>query len=131
MARPTLTVLAAALVLALAAGTTQAAKAKKVETQVEIELARYTGMGTALFLGDVHSRKSKCERAREVTLVHMTVGAAAATRTDGTGDWELTPSMSEAPEGFYTAEVARKKIKKGDKKIVCKAATSNEVALAD
>jgi hypothetical protein len=130
MARPTLTVLATALVLALAAGTTQAAKAKKVETQVEIELARYTG-NTALFLGDVHSRKSKCERAREVTLVHGTAGAVATTRTDGTGDWELTPSSSEAPEGFYTAEVARKKIKKGEKKIICKAATSNEVALAD
>jgi hypothetical protein len=133
--RRALILLATTLVLGLAVGTTQAAKTKKVVTDAEIELGRHTGMGTVLFLGDVHSPKPKCEKSREVTLVYQGpvpgFGAIETTTTDRTGDWELTPSTLDAPDGSYAAEVSRKRIKKGEKRLVCKAATSNEVVLAD
>jgi hypothetical protein len=131
-ARTALIVLATTLVLGLAVGTTQAAKAKKVATDVEIELGTHTGMGTVRFLGDVHSQKPKCEKGRQVTIVYRGpapgFGAVETTTTDHTGDWEVTPSTLDAPDGAYTAEASRKKAKK---KIVCKAATSNEVVVAD
>jgi hypothetical protein len=133
--RTALILLATGLVLGLAVGTTQAAKAKKVATKVEIELGINTGMGTVRFLGDVHSQKSKCEKGRQVAIVYRGpepgFGVVATTTTDRTGDWELTPSQVDAPDGPYTAEASRKKIKKGEKKVVCKAATSNEVVIAD
>ena len=76
-------------------------------------------------MGNVYAKKPKCVRNREVTLfyteggVHQSVGA---TTTDNTGDWALRPEPEEL--GAYRPEVAKKKVGKGDKKLVCKAAIS-------
>jgi hypothetical protein len=44
-------------------------------------------------------------------------------KTDATGDWEVRFDDS-LPEGDYAVEVQRKKIKKGDRKLICKGTTS-------
>jgi hypothetical protein len=130
--------LAIVLTLGLMAGTTQASskKAKKVATEAEVEGIRDAGVGGQItFYGDVHSRRSKCEKGRDVTVVYNGpfpgphfVGTA---KTDQTGDWELTRSISGLSEGDYAVEVDRKTIKKGDKKLVCKATTSPDKEIGD
>jgi hypothetical protein len=128
--RPVTVTLASLLALAFAPGPAQAAS-KKISTEAEIEFATYTAFSTAEFLGDVHSRRSKCERGRKVTLIHATNGAVASTRTDRTGDWELTLPLASANEGEHVIKVSRKRIKRGGKVLVCKPAISDEVVLAD
>jgi hypothetical protein len=124
--------LAVVLSLGLAAGA-QAAKAKRVGTEIEIEGTRYTpSTNTLTFVGDVSSPKTKCEKRREVT-IHYNGPAppddVAEGLTDHTGDFELGVSNSGLPGGEFVAEVARRKIKKGDTKLVCKAATSSTFIL--
>jgi hypothetical protein len=119
-------VLGAAIVLTLglAVPASQAAKAKKIASEVEISGLSIPG-STVLMVGDVHSRKPKCERKRDVT-VFFDDGSGretlASTTTDRTGDWEIVPGPFA--DGDYVAEVDSKKITKGDKKIVCKADAS-------
>jgi hypothetical protein len=127
MRRTALTLLLAALTVALVAGAAQAAKPKKLGSLIEIELTEFgfKGSGSAEFFGDVHSSKNKCERNREVT-VRNAEEQLGTVRTDRTGDWELALPMPPGPDP-YVAEVARRKIKKGEKTIVCKAAESAPV----
>jgi hypothetical protein len=121
--------LAIVLTLGLAVSASQAAKPKKIKTEAEVEGIRNVDVGGMItFFGDVHSLRSKCEKRRDVTVVYNGpepdphfVGTAT---TDETGDWELTRDISGLSEGNYAVEVARKKFKKGDKKLVCKATTS-------
>jgi hypothetical protein len=131
-----LAILVAALVPLLAVGTGQAAEPKRFATVAEIEFATYIGGGAATrFIGDVHSQKPRCEKRRELTLIYRLPDggddAVASTTTDRTGDWALTLSPSDTPDGEYVVKVARRKIKKAAKKIVCKGATSQEAVLAD
>jgi len=120
--------LAIVLALGVAAGVSQAAKAKKAKTEIEIEEIRFVS-GAYEFFGDVHSKKPKCEKGRDVTLVHLGPPPApepvlGTDTTDATGDWEIPPSTVHA--GKYVVEVARKRTGKGDKKLICKPATSPE-----
>jgi hypothetical protein len=102
-----------------------AAKAKKVESVVEIDgwgpPNTYDG-----FVGDVHSRKPKCERNRLVTLYYEGTEAGTDT-TDETGDWEIEVVFIGDDPYFVTVD--RKVIKKGGKKLVCKADTSPSAQL--
>jgi poly(3-hydroxybutyrate) depolymerase len=126
MRRAGLLCVAVALSLGLAAGTTHAAKAKKVASQVDIDgINQPPPDFHVTFVGNVYSKKAKCVRNREVTIYytegggHELVGTAT---TDATGDWQLDPDST--PSGNYEAEVARKRVKKAGKKLVCKAAVS-------
>jgi hypothetical protein len=119
-----------ALVLTLGVGVSasHAAKAKKVKTEAEIEEIRFVS-GALEFFGDVHSKKPKCEKGRDVTLVHLGPPPApepvlGTDTTDATGDWEIPPSTVYG--GNYVVEVERKRIGKGDRKLICKPATSPE-----
>jgi hypothetical protein len=119
-----------ALVLALGfwMAASHAAKPKKAKTEVEIEEIRIVS-GEVEFFGDVHSKKPKCEKGRDVALVHRGPPPApepvlGTDTTDGTGDWEIRPSTVHA--GNYVVDVDRKRTGKGDKKLICKPATSPE-----
>jgi hypothetical protein len=129
MRRAILIGLAAALTLSLGVGTAQAAKAKKLSTQIEIEGLAPNAEFT--FIGDVHSRKNKCERNRTVTLFYSAGGGkfedVGTDITDHTGDWEISPNL--VGENRFYATVDKKKIGQGDKKVVCKAAQSPEFQL--
>jgi hypothetical protein len=117
--------LAIVLTLALGATASQAAKAKKIASEVEISGLYIPPASSLYMVGDVHSRKPKCERKRDVT-VFFDDGSGretlASATTDRTGDWEIVPGPLS--DGDYIAEVASKKITKGNKKIVCKADSS-------
>jgi hypothetical protein len=116
-------ILVSALALALVAGPVHADKGKKVRSQIEIEWFDGGGPQVVMF-GDVHSKKNKCERNREVTL---TVGGAfiGTDTTDRTGDWEI-PADLEFNDPFI-ASVEKRTVGRGDKKLVCKAAESPPV----
>jgi hypothetical protein len=136
MRRVALIGLATALIFGLGIGVTQAAKAKKLATKIEIEGFEFPGGPVLRFFGDVHSPKNKCERNREVTLRNTgppkgSSEEVGTVTTDHTGDWEVDVGFEDLTAGPYIANVARKKIKKGDKKIVCKAATSEPFELED
>lgn len=119
MRRVALALLAAVLALGLAAGAANAAKGKKVRSQVEIEWFEFVG-GYRMF-GDVHSKKTKCERNRTVTL-EVSGEFIGTGRTDRTGDWAI-PADLDFNEPFI-ASVEKKTTGTGDKKLVCKAAES-------
>jgi hypothetical protein len=125
--------LAILLAAALAAAGSHAAEKKKLATQIEIE--NYELNGEVTFIGDVHSKKNKCERRRSVTIRHVgSVGpdideTLGTVTTDQTGDYVLEHEFDGIDSGPYVADVERKKIKKGDKKLVCKAATSGSIEL--
>jgi hypothetical protein len=119
MRSATLILLATTLVLVLAIGSAQADKAEKVKSQVEIEWYGFDG-GYFLF-GDVHSKKNKCERNREVT-VKVAGQSSASGTTDRTGDWSV-PIDLDFNEPFV-ASVEKRAVGKGGKKLVCKAADS-------
>jgi hypothetical protein len=126
--------LAIVLTLGVVVTASQAAKTKKVATEGEVEGFRYPG-GELEFYGDVHSRKSKCEKGREVTLLYhgpqpVDDPVVGTDVTDGTGDWEVR-SPEFALEGNYAVEVARKKVGRGDKKLVCKATVSPDTLIED
>jgi hypothetical protein len=112
-----------ALALALAAGPVHADKAKKVRSEVEIEWFDGAGAQVVMF-GDVHSKKNKCERKREVTLTVSGMFLGADT-TDRTGDWGI-PTDLDFNDPFI-ASVEKRTIGKGDKKLVCKGAESPPV----
>jgi hypothetical protein len=122
-------ILVAVLACGLTVSSAHAAAAKKLTTQSEIEGIEFLGMTGFKFIGDVHSKKNKCERGREVTIRNAdpppgedeTVGTV---RTDGTGDFELIVTSGLSPGPFF-ADVARKRITKGAGKIVCKKTTSD------
>jgi hypothetical protein len=119
--------LAVALSFGLAAGPAHA-KAKKVDSVVEID-----GWGPPAtydrFVGDVHSRKPKCERNRAVTMYYEEPGAdlvVGAGVTDETGDWTIQPVFAGEDDPYYVI-VDRKKVGTGKKKLVCKEDTSPSV----
>jgi hypothetical protein len=119
--------LAIALTLGLAVPASQAAKAKKVDSEVEVEGWYYPPPEYHWTLvGDVHAKTNKCEKGREVTILGLDSatddGVVQGTvTTDGTGDWEFDiQDLDFKP--YHAAEVERKKIIKANgKKIVCKA----------
>jgi hypothetical protein len=51
--------------------------------------------------------------------------------TDHTGDWAVDRGDLKIAGGGYEAELDKRKIKKGDKKIVCKADVSPIFVLAE
>jgi hypothetical protein len=120
--------LAIVLTLGLAVSASQAAKPKKVATEAEIEFVDAEPSGTT-FKGDISSRKPKCEKGRDVTVIYTgsfpgvddPVGTAT---TDRTGDWILSRPNTGLAVGTYVIDVDRRKIKMGDKQIICKATTS-------
>jgi hypothetical protein len=119
--------LAIVLTLGLAVPASQAAKSKKVASEVEVEGWHYPPPDYDWTLvGDVHAKKNKCEKGRTVTILGLDSetddGSAQGTvTTDETGDWEF--NLSEVDfTAYHAAEVERKKITKANgKKIVCKA----------
>jgi hypothetical protein len=106
----------------------EAAKAKKVATEIEIEGVRPNfSVNTYTFVGDVHAAKTKCEKRRSVTLRYAGPDPAFdvdEVKTDRTGDFEITASTTELEGGDYVAVVDRRKLKQGDRKLTCRAATS-------
>jgi hypothetical protein len=115
--------LAIVLTLGLGLPASQAAKTKKVASEVDIDGFR-PGPPAFTFVGNVYAKKPKCVRNRTVTVfrteggTHELVGTSTS---DETGDWELADS---AGSGDYEVEVAKRKVKKGDKKLICKADVS-------
>jgi hypothetical protein len=111
------------LALGLAAGTTHAAKAKKVASEVDFYGVDMPPGHQVQFVGNVYAKKPKCVRNRSVTIfftakaetIRKSIGTVT---TDKTGDWRIEPETS--PVGTYEAEVAKKKVKKHGKKLVCK-----------
>jgi hypothetical protein len=111
------------LVLGLAVGSSQAAKAKKVASSVDID--GFANEPEFSFVGNVYAKKAKCVRNREVTVFFTDEGAhdpVGTTTTDQTGDWVFPAETLEI--GDYEAEVAKKRVGKGEKKLVCKAGVS-------
>jgi hypothetical protein len=120
--------LAIVLIAGLAIASPATGKAKRITSEVEID-----GLGPPTtynsFVGDVHSRKSKCERNRTVTLYYEEAGQTeqlGSDTTDETGDWVL-PIVVIGDDPYYVV-VDRKKVGKGDKKLICKADTSPRAA---
>jgi hypothetical protein len=118
--------LAIVLTLGLAVTASQAAKAKKVDSEVEVDGWKFPPPNFDFTLvGDVYSKKNKCEKGRAITVYAydqptdepVEVGTAT---TDRTGDWELEP-IDPGANNYHSASVARKKIGHGDKKLICKA----------
>jgi hypothetical protein len=114
------------LSLGLAAGTAHAAKAKKVSSEVDIDgINQPPPDFEVTFVGNVYAKKAKCVRNRTVTIYYTEGGKrelVGTATTDATGDWQLDPDST--PSGNYEAEVARKKVKKRGKKLVCKSDVS-------
>jgi hypothetical protein len=118
-------ILASALALALVAGPVHADKGKKVRSQIEIEWFEGSGSPLVMF-GDVHSKKNKCERKREVTLT-VSGTLIGTDTTDPTGDWEI-PADLEFNDPFV-ASIEKRTTGRGDKKLVCKSADSPEFVI--
>jgi hypothetical protein len=118
--------LAIVLSFGLAAGPAHAAKAKKVASEVDIDgVVQRAPNFFVTFVGNVYAKKPKCVRNRVVTIYYTEGGDrefVGTATTDATGDWELAPDST--PGGDYEAEVAKRKVRKGGKKIVCKADVS-------
>lgn len=120
------------LLLGLAVGPSQAAKPKKAKTEAEIEGQRFFVGNISEIFGDVHSKKSKCEKGRTVTLTYVGPNPPSdpvigTDTTDATGDWAVDTSGPVLPGvGPYVVEVGRKKFGGGQKKLICKRATSPE-----
>ena len=122
--------LAIVLTLGGVAGTSQAAKGKKVKTEVEIEGVTYLDAPPrAVYFGDVHALKSKCERRRHVTVYYDNdpgpgddIVEVGEDTTDRTGDFEV--SVELIGESAYHAIVDKRKVGKAEKRLVCKKATS-------
>jgi hypothetical protein len=117
--------LAIVLTLGLAVTASHAAKAKRVASEVEVSGWHFLA-GDATFVGDVHSKKSKCEKGRAITVYAYDDPTddpteVGTTATDGTGDWELDPPDMGVPNNYHSASVDRKKVRRGDKKLICKA----------
>jgi hypothetical protein len=125
-----LTCLTAALALGLAVGGAHAAKAKKVQTKIEIEGSEFREPPpTQVYFGDVHAKKNKCERNRHVTVYYDTEDGPGEDfqpigedDTDHTGDFEVGVGL--IGDDAYYATVDKKRIGQGDKKVVCKGAQS-------
>jgi hypothetical protein len=131
MKRAAVVGLAIALTLGLAVSASQAAKPKKAKTEAEVEGLRFFPGGLSEAFGDVHSKKSKCEKGREVRLVFVgpkpigdpLIGTA---KSDRTGDWVVDTTGLTLQPGPYVAEVERKRVGSGGKKLTCKGTTSPE-----
>jgi hypothetical protein len=127
-----LSVLVFALVtcLAVSAVTVQAAKTK-VKTTVSVDFSgKFSGGGATgnpyspynpvtfegAFSGKVKGKKG-CKKNRKVTIS----GGIGSDKSDSSGNY--TVDIHAVPAvGDYTATVKKKKITKGDKKIICKKA---------
>jgi hypothetical protein len=119
------------LALVLAAPASTAAKPKKVASEVDID-----GWDSQppdfefTFVGNVYSKQPKCVRNREVTVfVASNPDPVGTATTDHTGEWRSAPDTLVAG-GTYEAHVAKKKVRKRGKKLVCTADTSPGLFLA-
>jgi hypothetical protein len=117
--------MATALMLGLAVPTTQAAKPKKIASEVDIDgFHQFPPNFDFTFVGNVYAKKPKCVRNRSVTVFYTEGGAhelVGTATTDETGDWGLADLVGS---GDYEAEVSKRTVKKGDKKLVCRADVS-------
>jgi hypothetical protein len=124
--------LAIVLVLGLTVGASHAAKPKKVASEVDIDGYDFQPPSFEFtFIGNVYSKKPKCVRNRVVTVFDTDGGQAepvGTTTTDHTGDWRLDPDP--LTPGNYQAQVARKRVGKPGKRLVCKVDTSPTFFLA-
>jgi hypothetical protein len=117
------------LAFGVGVGAAPGAKSKKAKTEAEVEGFRTFPGNQSEFFGDVHSKKSKCEKRREVTLVYTGPGPDTGpvfdvAETDGTGDWVVDVDSFAIDSGDYVVEIARKRVGAGKKKLTCKATTS-------
>jgi hypothetical protein len=114
------------LVLAVAAAApATAAKSVRVASEVEVAGAHYGHQEpfSNFIAGDVHSKKPKCERNREVSVFFTDGGnreLVDTASTDRTGDWEVETDDAFNPGLEWDAVVARKKISRPGKDIICK-----------
>lgn len=103
-----------------------AAKAKKVKSEADIDgIIQRPPEFDVTFVGNVYAKKPKCVRNRVVSIYYTEGGVhefLGTTTTDRTGDWEFVPD--DSPVGDYGAEVAKRKVGKRKKKLVCKADVS-------
>ena len=116
-----LTCIAVGVTVGFALVAPAAADAPKVKSTVHMH-----GLGPDpeydSWVGDVHSRKRKCERGRTVTVVYheapkpFEVGSDV---TDRLGHWRV--QMNFPGDDPYHAEVKRRVVGSGDNKVVCKA----------
>jgi hypothetical protein len=125
--------LATALTLGLVATATHAAKPKKVKTEAEIELLDISPGGTQMS-GDVHSRKPRCEKQRDVAVIYTGSDPGVekpfgTATTDRTGDWSV--SSDDVEIGPFVVEVERKRVGQGPKTLVCKRDTSPEMSFPE
>ena len=75
------------------------------------------------WVGDVHSRKRKCERRRIVTVFYEETPSPESVGSDTTdrqGHWQVPVAVLGKDDPYY-AVVSRKVIGRGDNKVVCKA----------
>jgi hypothetical protein len=112
--------LAIVLVLGITVGASHA-KLKRVASEVDIDGYDVQPPDFEFTLvGNVYSKKPKCVRNRVVTVFDTDGGQAepvGTTTTDRTGDWRLVPDP--LTPGNYEAQVARKRVGKPGKKLVC------------
>jgi hypothetical protein len=107
---------------------TATAKNARIASEVEISGVDF---GDEVFenrvVGDVHSKKPKCERNRAVSLYFTPAGEERAllgtATTDRTGDWAVVTDLI-FDEGSWDAAVTRRRIRRPGKDIVCKADAS-------
>jgi hypothetical protein len=126
--------LAIVLALGLVVTASYAAKSKKVASEVEVDAWYWNDDEDMVTAGDVHSKKPKCEKGREVTVIRNDGpfepvpdegdgDPVGTVKTDRTGDWEfvIQTNGGDTPN-FVTATVARKSVTtKSGKKLTCKA----------
>jgi hypothetical protein len=115
--------LAATLAFGLVDGSAIAKKPKvKVASTVKIEgIDDSDYPPDVTVFGDVHSRKAKCRRNREVELRQSTDDIFAGTdTTDSQGHWAVTFDGIDVPYGDFEATVLKRRIVKKHKITVCK-----------
>ena len=84
------------------------------------------------WVGDVHSRKRKCERGRTVVVIYEespTPFEVGSDVTDRLGHWRVEYEFSGTDDPYY-AVVRKKVIGTGDDRIVCKADRSPDFGVA-
>ncbi len=120
----------------IAAPATEAAKSKRFASEVEVSGANFGNEPPfeQRVVGDVHSKKPKCERNREVSLYITPSGGerelVGTATTDRTGDWEVLTNSAFSGDASFDATVTRLKLSRPGKDIVCKADESPPLVIA-
>lgn len=113
----------AAAALSVAAWTSSAAAANKVEVATRATLAQANP-----FHGKILSKKAACERNRTVEVYRVDPGSDGlygSTTSDAQGTWSVPAGM---PNGKFYAVVKQRSIDAPGKTLVCKRAISPKVA---